>query len=52
MFFKTCKSVLRLTKECRSLSYDAMCAQTAIIVLTTGFCKEETDMDLQTVRRG
>lgn len=26
VFFKTCKSVLRLTKECRSLSYDAMCA--------------------------
>ena len=31
VFFKTCKSVLRLTKECRSLSYDAMCAQTAIV---------------------
>ena len=31
MFFKTCKSALRLTKECRSLSYDAMCAQTAIV---------------------
>ena len=33
MFFKTCKSVLRLTKECRSLSYDAMCAQTAIVFM-------------------
>ena len=31
VFFKACKSVLRLTKECRSLSYDAMCAQTAIV---------------------
>ena len=31
VFFKICKSVLRLTKECRSLSYDAMCAQTAIV---------------------
>lgn len=31
VFFKTCKSVLRLTRECRSLSYDAMCAQTAIV---------------------
>lgn len=26
VFFKICKSVLKLTKECRSLSYDAMCA--------------------------
>ncbi len=33
VFFKTCKSILRLTKECRSLSYDAMCAQTAIVFL-------------------
>jgi hypothetical protein len=31
VFFKTCKSVLRLTDECRSMSYDAMCAQTAIV---------------------
>ena len=31
VFFKTCKSVLNLTGECRSLSYDAMCAQTAIV---------------------
>lgn len=33
VFFKTCKSVLRLTKECRSLSYNAMCAQTAIVFM-------------------
>ena len=33
VFFKTCKSVLKLTKECRSLSYDAMCAQTAIVFM-------------------
>ena len=32
VFFKTCKSVLKLKKECRSLSYDAMCAQTAIVL--------------------
>ena len=31
VFFKTSKSVLRLTCECRSLSYDAMCAQCAIV---------------------
>lgn len=31
VFFKTCKSVLNLTGECRSLSYDSMCAQTAIV---------------------
>lgn len=33
VFFKVCKSLLRLTKECRSLSYDAMCAHTAIVFL-------------------
>lgn len=33
VFFKTCKSVLKLTKECRSLSYDAMCAQTAVVFM-------------------
>jgi len=31
VFFKVCKSTLRLTKECRSLSYDAMTAWTAIV---------------------
>ena len=31
VFFKTCKSVLNLTTECRSISYDAMCAQTALV---------------------
>ncbi|GHT03507.1 hypothetical protein AGMMS50276_33470 [Synergistales bacterium] len=30
-FFKTCKSYLRLTKECSSLSYDAMTAWVAIV---------------------
>lgn len=29
VFFQTCKSVLTLPKECRSLSYDAMSPQTA-----------------------
>ena len=31
VFFKTSKSVLKLTGECRSMSYDAMNAQTAIV---------------------
>ena len=31
VFFKTCKSVLNLTGECRSLSYDSMCSQIAIV---------------------
>ena len=31
VFFKACKSFLRLTDECRSISYDAMCCQTALV---------------------
>jgi IS4 transposase len=31
VFFKTCKSSLRLTKECQSISYDAMTAWVAIV---------------------
>lgn len=31
MFFKVCKSYLHLSKECRSISYDAMTAHTAIV---------------------
>ena len=31
VFFKVCKSCLRLAKECRSLSYDAMTAHVAIV---------------------
>jgi hypothetical protein len=31
VFFKVCKSFLRLTKECHSISYDAMTAWTAIV---------------------
>ena len=30
VFFKVCKSYLNLSKECRSISYDAMTAQAAI----------------------
>ncbi len=30
-FFKVCKSYLRLAKECRSLSYDAMTAHVAVV---------------------
>lgn len=48
VFFKTCKSVLKLTKECRSLSYDAMCAQTAIVFVRYMFltvtAREEQDL--------
>ncbi len=48
VFFKTCKSVLKLTKECRSLSYDAMCAQTAIVFLRYLFLavgvREDSDL--------
>lgn len=31
VFFKVCKSYLRLAKECRSLSYDAVTAHVAIV---------------------
>ena len=31
VFFKVCKSYLNLSKECRSMSYDAMTAQTAVV---------------------
>jgi hypothetical protein len=31
VFFKVCKSFLRLAKECHSISYDAMTAWTAIV---------------------
>lgn len=31
VFFKVCKSYLNLSKECRSMSYDAMTAHTAIV---------------------
>jgi IS4 transposase len=31
VFFKVCKSLLRLSKECRALSYDAMTAWIAIV---------------------
>ena len=31
VFFKSCKSYLKLSKECRSISYDALNAQVAIV---------------------
>ena len=31
MFFKVCKSYLNLSKECNSLSYDAITAHTAVV---------------------
>jgi hypothetical protein len=33
VFFKVCKSYLRLSKECNSLSYDAMIAHTAVVFI-------------------
>lgn len=33
VFFKVCKSYLRLAKECRALSYDAMTAHVAIVFI-------------------
>ena len=50
VFFKTCKSVLKLTGECRSLSYDAMCAQTAIVFMRYMFLAVgiREDKDLRT----
>ena len=32
VFFKTCKSMLKLSKECRCLSYDAMTAHVSIVM--------------------
>ena len=32
VFFKVCKSYLRLTKECHSISYDAMVAWNAVVM--------------------
>ena len=50
VFFKTCKSILRLTKECCSLSYDAMRAQTAIVFMRYMFLAVgiREDKDLRT----
>ena len=31
VFFKVCKSYLKLSKECHALSYDAMTAHTAVV---------------------
>lgn len=48
VFFKVSKSLLRLTKECRSLSYDAMCAHIAIVFMRYMFLavsiREEQDV--------
>lgn len=41
VFFKTCKSVLKLTSECRSMNYDAVCAHTAIVFLRYMFLAVE-----------
>ena len=48
VFFKTCKSVLKLTQECHSRSYDAMCVQTAIVFMRYMFLavgvREDSDL--------
>ena len=33
MFFKTCKSYLKLLTECHSLSYDALTAHTSVVLV-------------------
>ena len=33
VFFKVCKSYLKLAKECRALSYDAMTAHVAVVFI-------------------
>lgn len=50
VFFKTCKSVLRLTRECHSMNYDAICAHTAIVFLRYMFLAVELrkEQDLRT----
>lgn len=45
VFFKTCKSLLWLTRGCRSISYDAMCAHTAIVFARYMFLAMETRAD-------
>lgn len=45
VFFKTCKSILRLTSECRSLSYDAMTAHVAIVFLRYMFLAVEARLE-------
>ena len=42
VFFKTCKSMLWLTRGCRSVSYDAICAHTAIVFARYMFLAMET----------
>lgn len=51
VFFKTCKSLLRLTSECRSISYDAMCSHIAIVFLRYMFLALEVrnDQDQRTM---
>ena len=50
VFFKSCKSLLWLTKGCHSISYDAICAHTAIVFARYMFLALETrsDKDVRT----
>lgn len=47
MFFKVCKSYLKLSKECNPLSFDAMTAHTAVIftryMMLSVECRESKD---------
>lgn len=45
VFFKTCKSLLWLTRGCRSVSYDAICAHTAIVFARYMFLAMETRVE-------
>ena len=50
VFFKMCKSYLRLTKECRALSYDGMTAHVSIVM--TRYMMLSIEQRLNTDERG
>lgn len=51
VFFKVCKSYLKLSKECNSLSYDAMTAHTAVVFTRYMMLSVEnrTEADIRTL---
>ena len=51
VFFKACKSLLKLKGECQSLSYDAVCSHTAIVFMRYMFLAVEmrTEKDPRTM---
>ena len=50
VFFKACKSYLRLARDCRSISYDAMTAHVAV-VFTRSCCwpEQRQNIDQRTI---